>query len=153
MKKSVFQSSVDSAFLGLESKYGFKKTEMKFVDRGVTVRYRNTTTELCLNYEIGDSPWLEIADAQHTDNKSTLGWLLVEKGEQKMPTVAQAFRPAPLDEEKLGAALQKIGQQVTEYGADLLRGDFAILPKLQERARKYDAECKRYMATHNKSKS
>ena len=152
MKKSVFQSSVDSAFLSLESKYGFKKTEMKYVDRGVTVRYRNATTELCLNYEIGDSPWLEISDVQHAENKSTLGWLLVERGEQKMPTVAQAFRPTPLEEDKLSAALQKIGQQVTEYGADLLRGDFSILPKLQERARKYDAECKRYLATQ-KSKS
>lgn len=152
MKKSIFQSWVDSAFLGLESKYGFKKTEMKFVDRSVTVRYRNTTTELCLNYEIGDSPWLEISDVQHADNKTTLSWLLVEKGEQKMPTAAQAFRPTPLDEDKLGAALQKIGQQVTEYGADLLRGDFTILPKLKERAEKYDAECKRYLATH-KSKA
>ena len=42
----------------------------------------------------------------------------------------------------------KMGQQITEHGADLLHGDFTILPKLQERAKKYDKECKRYLATH-----
>jgi hypothetical protein len=152
MKKSVFEGLVDKAFLGLEAQYGFKKIETKYIDRGAIVRYRNTTTELCLNYEIGVTPWLEIANLNNLENKSTLGWLLVEHGEQKAPTVAQAFRSSPLSDEQLGVTLQKMGQQVAEQGADLLKGDFAILPKLQERAKKYDAECKRYLASR-KSKS
>jgi hypothetical protein len=152
MKKSVFESLVDKAFWGLEAQYGFKKTETKFENRGATIRYRNPTTELCLNYEIGNTPWLEIADANHAENKSTLGWLLVERGEQRPPTVAQAFRPAALKDEELGPALQKIAQQVMDHGADLLKGDFTVLPQLQQRAKKYDAECKRYLAAH-KSKS
>ena len=152
MKKSVFEGLVDKAFLGLEAQYGFKKNETEYANRGATIRYRNATTELCLNYEIGNAPWLEITDANHAENKSTLGWLLVERGEQRPPTVTQAFRPASLKDEELGPALQKMAQQAMDHGADLLRGDFAILPKLQQRAKKYDAECKRYLATH-KTKS
>jgi hypothetical protein len=148
MRKSVFEGMVNRAFGELEGKYGFKKIETKYEDRGVTVLYRNATTELCLNYEIGDTPWLEISDVQHTENKSTLGWLLVELGEQEAPTAAQAFRATPLAEDKLGAALMEMGQQTAKNAADLLRGDFSILPKLQQRAKKYDQECKRYLATH-----
>lgn len=148
MKKSVFESSVNRAFLGLEAKHGFKRTEIRYVDRGAIVCYRNATTELCLNYEIGETPWLEIADVKNTENKTTLGWLLVERGEQKAPTAAQAFQPTPLAEEKLGETLFKMTEQIAEQGADLLRGDFTILPKLQQRAKKYDAECKRYLSTH-----
>jgi hypothetical protein len=148
MRKSVFEDAVNKAFLVLEAKYGFKKVETKYVNRGATVRYRNGTTELCLNYEIGETPWLGIADVKNIENKTTLGWLLVELGEEKSPTAAQAFQPKPLPEEKLGAALLKIGEQVAVHGADLLRGDFTLLPKLQARAKKYDAECRRYLSTH-----
>jgi hypothetical protein len=148
MKKSVFESMVDKAFWGLESKYGFKKTETKFVDRTCVVQFRNKTTEIILNYELGNTPWIEIVDLHNADNKSTLGWLLVELGEDKAPTPAQAFRPTPLTESELEPTLQKMGKQITDYGANLLKGDFAIFPKLQSRAKKYDLECKRYLSTH-----
>jgi hypothetical protein len=148
MKKTVFESTVDEAFWGLESKFGFKKTETKYVDRSVTVRFQNTTTEVCLNYEIGGTPWLEILDLSKAENKSTLGWLLVERGEQKAPTAAQAFRPVMLSESQLKPALVKMGQQIVEYGAEVLQGDFKIFPKLQARAQKYSLECDRYLSTH-----
>jgi hypothetical protein len=41
-----------------------------------------------------------------------------------------------------------LGQQVLDYGAELLKGDFAIMPKLQARAKKYDLECQRYLSIH-----
>ncbi|HTX92609.1 MAG TPA: hypothetical protein VMC09_15460 [Anaerolineales bacterium] len=148
MKKTVFESTVDEAFWGLESKFGFKKVETKYVDRTVAIRFQNMTTEVCLNYEIGDTPWLEIADLHKAENKSTLGWLLVERGEQKAPTPAQAFRPATLSESELKPTLVKMGQQIVTSGADLLQGNFEILPKLQARAKKYNLECERYLATH-----
>ena len=34
--------------------------------------------------------------------------------------------------------------QMLQHGGDLLRGDFSIIPKLQDRAQKYAQECKRY---------
>jgi hypothetical protein len=146
MKKSAFERMVEKAFWGLEARYGFKKTETKFVNRGVTVRFQNTTTEILLNYEIGNTPWLEISDLHNSGNRTTLGWLLVEAGVEKAPLPEQAFRPTTLNEGELEPILQTMGQQLLDQGADLLKGDFTILPKLQDRARKYALECDHYLS-------
>ncbi len=146
MKKSKFEGMVEKAFWGLEARYGFKKTETKFENRSVTIRFQNITTEILLNYEIGTTPWLEISDVQNAGNKSTLGWLLVEAGVEKAPLPEQAFRPTTLKEEELEPILQTMGQQLLDHGVDLLKGDFSMLPKLQERARKYGLECDRYLS-------
>ena len=148
MKKTAFESMVDKAFWGLEAKYGFKKTATNYVNRTCTVQFQNATTDVLLNCELGSTPWLAIADIHKPDNKSTLGWLLVELGVDEAPKPEQAFHPNPLGENDLEPALQKMGQQLIEYGADLLQGKFTILPKLQTRAKKYDVECKRYLAIH-----
>jgi hypothetical protein len=118
------------------------------VDRTCTVQFQNTTTDILLNYELGNMPWLAIADIHNSENKSTLGWLLVELGVDKAPTPEQAFHPTTLNDSELDPILQKMGKQILEYGADLLKGDFTIFPKLQDRARKYDLECKRYLSIH-----
>jgi hypothetical protein len=146
MKKSKFESMVEKAFWGLEARYAFKKTETKFENRSVTVRFQNATTEILLNYEIGNTPWLEIADLHNARNKSTLGWLLVETGIDKTPLPEQAFHPTTLNEGELEPVLQTMGQQLLDHGADLLKGNFTLMPKLQDRARKYALECDRYLS-------
>jgi hypothetical protein len=146
MKKSKFERMVEKAFWGLEARYGFKKTETKFENHSVTVRFQNATTEILLNYEIGNTPWLEIADVHNAEIKSTLGWLLVETGIDKAPLPEQAFQPTTLNEDELEPILQTMGQQLLDHGANLLKGNFAIMPKLQERARKYALECDRYLS-------
>jgi hypothetical protein len=146
MKKSIFERMVEKAFWGLEARYGFKKTETKFENRSVIVRYQNTTTEIILNYEIGNTPWLEISDLKNPLNKSTLGWVLVEAGVDKTPLPEQAFHPTTLNEADLEPIIQKMSQQLLDHGVELLRGDFSIVPKLQERARKYALECDRYLS-------
>ena len=146
MKKSVFERMVEKAFSGLEARYSFKKTETKFENRSVIVRYQNPTTEIIINYEIGTKPWLEISDVQNPGNKSTLGWLLVETGVDKPPLPEQAFQPSTINESELEPLLQKMGQQLLDNGTALLKGDFALLPKLQVRAKKYALECDRYLS-------
>jgi hypothetical protein len=148
MKKTEFENMVDKAFWGLEAKYGFKKTKTSFIDRSCTIQFQNATTEILLNYELGNTPWLEISDIHNTENKSTLGWLLVELGIDQAPKPEQAFRPTTLSEGTLEPTLQKMGQQVLDHCAELLRGDFTVMPKLQARARKYDLECQRYLSIH-----
>jgi hypothetical protein len=148
MKKVEFENMVDKAFWGLEAKYGFKKTETRYVDRTCTIQFGNATTEIVLNYELGIAPWLEISDAHHPEQKSTLGWLLVELGVEKAPKPEQAFIPTKLSDGGLEPMLQKMGQQILDYGKDLLKGDFTILPKLQARAQKYDLECQHYLSIH-----
>jgi hypothetical protein len=39
-----------------------------------------------------------------------------------------------------------------QYGSELLKGDFALLPKLQDRARKYEKACERYAKIHKTKK-
>jgi len=148
MKKTEFENMVDKAFWGLEAKYEFKKTATSFVERTCTVQFKNATTEIILNYELGNTPWLEISDIHKAENKSTLGWLLVELGVDKAPKPEQAFRPTTLSEGTLEPVLQKMGQQLLDFGSDLLKGDFTLLPKLQARAKKYDLECQHYLSIH-----
>ena len=148
MKKTQFENMVDKALWGLEAKFGFKKTATSYVDRTCTVQFENATTAVLLNYELGNTPWLEISDVHDAGNKSTLGWLLVELGLDEAPKPEQAFRPTTLSEGMLEPILQKMGQQVLDYGGDLLKGDFTILPKLQDRARKYVLECQHYLSIH-----
>jgi hypothetical protein len=148
MKKIEFENMVDKAFWGLEVKFGFKKTETSYKDRTCNVQFKNETTSILLNYELGSTPWLEISDVHNAKNKSTLGWLLVELGVDKAPKPEQAFRPTTLSDGTLEPVLQKMGKQLMDYGADLLKGDFAILPKLHARAKKYDLECQRYLSIH-----
>jgi hypothetical protein len=124
MKKSTFERTVEKAFWGLEARYGFKKIETKFENRSVIIRYQNASTEILLNYEIGNTPWLEIADVHNPGNKSTLGWLLVESGIEKSPQPEQAFHPTTLNETELEPILQTMSQQLLDHGANLLKGGF-----------------------------
>jgi hypothetical protein len=148
MKKVEFENMVDKAFWGLEAKYGFKRTKTSYVERTCTVLFKNVTTEILLNYELGTIPWLEFSDTHNPENKSTLGWLLVELGVEKPPKPEQAFLPTTMSDSALEPILQKMEQQLLDYGADLLKGDFTIVPKLQARAKKYDLECQHYLSIH-----
>jgi hypothetical protein len=152
MKKSEFESIVTKVFRGLESKHGFKRSETVYVKRGCTVQFLNKTTDVTLHYEIGSEPWLSIAEANNPENKTTLEWLLVERGVEKSPTPAQAFQPVPKPVHELESMLEKKSKQLIEHGADLIKGDFSLMPSLQKRAKKYAADCDRYIAQHKTKK-
>ncbi|MBM3150852.1 MAG: hypothetical protein FJZ96_01385 [Chloroflexi bacterium] len=148
MKKSDFERMIDRTFGSLEANYKFKRLETTFRRNGATVRYENATTGLVLSYEIGDEPWLTMVDLNNTKRKSTLGWLLVEQGVAKSPTPKEAFQQKTLGPESIEPFLQKMSSQLQEHGAEILKGDFSIFPKLQGRAQKYAVECKRYADIH-----
>lgn len=148
MKKSEFERIVTGAFRSLESMYGFKAGKTVYSQKNCTVQYVNATTDVTLHYELGREPWLDIADVKNDGNKSTLGWLLVERGVEKTPAPEAAFRPTHLPDGKLAADIEKKVGQLMEYGADLMRGDFSLMPSLQKRAKKYALDCERYIALH-----
>ena len=148
MKKTEFERILTKTFRVLEGRYGFKKGEAVYSSKGCTVQFQNATTDVTLHYEIGEEPWLDIADVKNAESKSTLGWLLVERGIEKMPTLAAAFRSTPMAERDLESVLEKKNQQLIEYGMDLINGDFSLMPALQKRAKKYALDCERYMSQH-----
>ncbi len=150
MKKAKFERLISNTFSRLETKFGFKKTKTNFHSGGVIVVFQNPTTEVILNYEIGEFPWVTIADINNPETeRASLDWLLVELGERETPTTDEAFFPLRMDDTQLEDELQKKSDQLLNFGADFLRGDFTLLPKLQERADAYLAECKRF-ANRNK---
>jgi len=148
MKKSEFESIVTRSFRGLEARHGFKRGETVFARKSCTVQFLNATTNVTLHYEVGCKPWLAIADITDAENKTTLEWLLVERGVDKAPAPADAFRPTRLPVQDLAAVLDEKSKQLIEYGMDLIRGDFSLMPALQKRAKKYAQDCDRYIAIH-----
>lgn len=150
MKKANFERLIAKTFLSLETKFGFKKTNTEYHSGGVIVTFQNPTTEVIVNYEIGEYPWVTIADINNPETaRTSLDWLLVELGERESPTTDEAFMPIRMDDTHLEVELEKKKVQLLKFGADLLRGDFALLPSLQERAEDYLKECKRFAKRHN----
>jgi len=150
MRKSEFERIVSKTFWGLEAKHGFKKIDTTYHRGGVIVRFQNPTTEVILNYEIGASPWVTIADINNSEtDRISLDWLLVELGEKKSPSTDEAFSPARMDEGQLEAALKQKSEQLLRFGAGFLKGDFTLLPRLQKRAEDYLAECKKFADRKN----
>ena len=144
MKKSDFARLVQKAFIPLESQYQFKKTAASFHTGGVEVTYQNATTELCLNYEIGTYPWITIGDIQNPkEDRISLDWLLVEVGEREPPTPDETFFPLEMEDDQLEAELHKKIKQLIKFGADILQGDFSLLPTLKVRAENYLLECRK----------
>ena len=148
MKKSEFESIVTRTFRALEARHGFKKAPTEYSQKGCTVQFLNSTTNVTLHYELGGKPWLAISDVRDADNKTTLDWLLVERGIDKAPTPADAFRPTILVGKDLASFLEEKNNQLLEYGTDLIKGDFSVMPVLQKRAKKYAQDCDRYIAIH-----
>lgn len=148
MKKSDFERIVIRTFRTLETQHGFKQGEAEYSQKNCEIHFLNATTDVTLHYEIGNEPWLAIADVKNAENKSTLGWLLVERGVEKSPAPEQAFRSMTLLDSKLEANLEKKINQLIEHGGDLMKGDFSLMPSLQKRAKKYALDCDRYIALH-----
>ncbi|HAV77709.1 MAG TPA: hypothetical protein DCX53_10210 [Anaerolineae bacterium] len=148
MKKAEFERIVEKTFRGLEARHGFKKGETVQSRKSYAVQYTNSTTGVTLHYEPGGEPWLAIADITNEENRSTLGWLLVERGVTKEPVPADAFRSTTLTEKDIASALERENQQLLEYGMEFIKGDFSLMPALQKRAQKYALDCKRFIDMH-----
>jgi len=113
MKKANFERLIAKTFLSLETKFGFKKISTEYHSGGVIVIFQNPTTEVILNYEIGEYPWVTIADINNPKtDRASLDWLLVELGEREEPTTDEAFRPLRMDDVHLEAELEKRKEQL-----------------------------------------
>jgi hypothetical protein len=148
MKKAEFERIVTKTFRGLEARHGFKRGEAEYTKKSYSMHYLNATTDVTVNYEFGGEPWLAVTDRKNPENRSTLGWLLVERGITKEPVPADAFRSINLSEQDFTAILEREKQQLLEYGMEFINGDFSIMPALQKRAQKYALDCEHYIAIY-----
>ena len=148
MKTETFERIVTKTFRGLESRHGFKREKAVFSKQNCAMQYLNATTIVTVHYEFGGEPWVAITDRKNTENKSTLGWLMVEHGIIKEPAPTDAFRSVNLSEKDFTSILERENQQLLEYGMEFINGDFSIMPVLHKRAEKYALECDRYIAMY-----
>jgi hypothetical protein len=148
-----FENLADKFFGKLETEYGFKKVGAQAQRHECWIDFENLTTHVSVNYEIGSVPWVVIGDVNNPRlNGSSLEWLLVELGVEKMPTVEEAFERKQYSNKEFETMLEKKGQQLFMYAIDLLRGKFDIIPKLQERGKKFAKECEKYMMSNSRKK-
>ena len=148
MKKEAFERIVTKTFRGLEARHGFKRGEAVLSKQNCAMQYINATTIVTVHYEFGGEPWIGITDRKHAENRSTLGWLLVERGLTKEPVPADAFRSINLSEKEFTSILERENQQLLEHGMEFINGDFSIIPTLQLRAEKYALDCDRYISIY-----
>lgn len=148
MKKEAFERIVTKTFRGLELRHGFKKGEVVFSKQNCALQYFNTTTIVTVHYEFGGEPWVAVTDRKNMENRSTLGWLLVERGVMDEPVPADAFRSINLSEKDFTSILERENQQLLEHGMEFINGDFSIIPVLQKRAEKYALDCDRYISIY-----
>ena len=148
MKKEAFERIVMKTFRGLESRHGFKKGEVVFSKQNCSMQYVNSTTIVNVHYVYGGEPWVAVTDRKNAENRSTLGWLLVELGITKEPSPAEAFRSYNLSEKEFTSILEREMLHLIEYGMDFLNGDFSVMPALQKRAKKYALDCDHYFAIY-----
>jgi hypothetical protein len=144
MDIKAYEALIDNIFQAVIAEYSFKKFQVDAQRFEYWVVYRNLTTEISIFWEMGSLPWMRIADVHNLQNASSLEWLLVELGVEKMPTPEEAYHFPQYSEQDIVAALQKKEQQLHEYGKDVLTGNFVIFPKLQERGLRFVQECEAY---------
>ena len=148
-----FENLVDKYFGKLETQYGFKKVNAQTQRHEYSIDFENLTTYVSVNYEFGSTPWIVIGDIKNPLlNGSSLEWLLIELGVEKMPTVEEAFEKKHFSKEELDSILERKGQQLFIYAVDLLQGNFKIVPKLQRRGKDFAEECEKYMASTSRKK-
>jgi hypothetical protein len=139
-----YEALVDGIFHAVATEYNLKKVQVSAQGFEYWVVYQNSTTEISAFWELSSLPWVRIADVHNSQNSSSLEWLMVELGIEKMPTPEEAYRFPKYSEPDIIAALHKKAQQLIEHGRDVLTGDFAIFPKLQELGLRFVQECEAY---------
>lgn len=139
-----YETLVDNIFQAAITEHHLKKIRADVQRYEYRVVYQNSTTEISIFCESGCLPWIRIADVHNPQNASSLEWLMVELGVERMPTPEEAYRFPKYTEQDVIAAFQKKAQQLSEYGKDVLTGNFSIFPKLQELGLRFVRECEAY---------
>ena len=142
---------VDKYFTKLVTAYGFEKVASGSAQEGFGAKFRNKTTIITIYFEMitgYGEPFVQITDI--TRQKTTsLGVLLEGLGIEKLPKFEDIHRDKLKNIEELDKILLQKSHQLFTYATDFLKGDFSIMPKLEELEKKRQREYIEY----RKSKS
>lgn len=131
-----FENDVAHAFAFLLAEYGMRRTAFNVHAIECSVAYGNDTTAVCVKYEVGARPWVELARLERINDRVVkrerydLQYLLDERG----TTEHQRSPNQQFDDGRLAMNLADLAGLLRTFASDVLSGDFSIFPRLRERA-------------------
>ena len=144
MTSDPFAAFVDAAsrhFNFLETEYGFRFKGPRVFGYEAWVTFENVNSQVIIHYESGLPPWVEITrlspDADPVDERDrdsvSLEMIMHARG---APPSRQPSEYRDIPDDQLDSMLARKAVELRREADDLLRGDFASLPKLKEFAKR-----------------
>jgi hypothetical protein len=132
-----FEQEVFAAFGALISTFQLHHVETVASGPECAMLFRREAVGLTVKFESGVGPWVQLGRLRGPDEHDgprrelyDLTFLLQERA----PAETQTPGMEDIDDPRLAPALEELAKQTLTYGADVLTGDFEVLPKLRQRA-------------------
>lgn len=131
---AVFRRLIKQRLGFLATAYGFAEAEAHLLLPGMWVSCRNSTTQVVIYFEYENGLWLTIGRLATVNGQLTggeqyaLNDLLALRKLQPSHTV----RMSGFDEGVMDKVLLERAVALQAYADDVLRGDFAVFPRLKE---------------------
>lgn len=131
-----FEHEVTRTFEFLVSDFGFTRMDTTAQGPEAAVRFQSATTQVSVKFEFFSGPWVELARVEQSAgtvravDRYDLNFLMMERA----PGWQGFGKCDNITDPTLPQLLETLARSLREYGADILKGDFSIFPKLRQRA-------------------
>ncbi len=132
-----FERDVCESFNFLKEEFGFQVEEVRVHLPEVWASFFSDVTEVTIIYEVGSTPWVELARRGTWRGKrvkaetSSLELLLEERAPSFSMPQCEIAQPGT---EAFRACLRAKAGALREFGSDILGGNFDVFPRLRIRA-------------------
>lgn len=118
----------------LASNYGFAEAEAHLLFPGMWVSFRNSTTQVCVQFEYESGLWVTIGRVMTFRDRIVGGeqYNLNELLALRAPLLTHTVRMNEFDESSVGEVLAERAEALKQYADDILRGDFEVFGKLED---------------------
>lgn len=131
---SEFERDVNESFSFLKEEFGFQLDKINIHLPEIWMSFVNDTTAVSIIYEVGSTPWVELARRGNWHGKlvkaetSSLELLLEERAPSLSMPECEIGQPGT---EAFRACLGAKAAALRQFGADILDGNFDVFPKLR----------------------
>ena len=137
---AAFVGAASRHFNFLETEYGFRFKGPRVFGYEASVTFESVNSQVIIHYEAGSPPWVEITrlslDAIPVDERDldsvSLETIMSSRG---VVTDSQLAEYRDISDDQLDLMLARKALELRREANDLLRGDFASLPKLKKLAK------------------
>jgi hypothetical protein len=134
-QRSYFETQVRAAFDFLIHQFHFEWCGAHVEVPECWAAYESKTTRVTIAFELGAGPWVELERKRRlfsvwSRERYDFAFLLMERA----PDQYRRSSIVDLDDSTLPSELRRLSQLLREHAIDVLTGDFAIFPRLRDRA-------------------